>query len=185
MEPVEAVESLRGRHVHLHNVKVTANRETVLEDIKGNSIEMQVKIRTGNAPVVELDVLRSPDRAEFTRILLFRDRGFRDRTQGAKTADSIITIDTSHSSILPDALSRPPESAPLHLEPEANLELRIFIDRSVVEVFANGIQCVAVRVYPGRGDSTGVSILSKGRDIEILRLDLWELTKIKYGLAVN
>jgi sucrose-6-phosphate hydrolase SacC (GH32 family) len=32
-------------------------------------------------------------------------------------------------------------------------QLRVFVDRSVVEVFVNGKQCVALRVYPGRNDS--------------------------------
>jgi len=35
-------------------------------------------------------------------------------------------------------------------QPGEPVHLRIFVDRSVVEVFVNGRQCVAVRVYPGR-----------------------------------
>ena len=43
------------------------------------------------------------------------------------------------------------------------LELRVFIDRSVIEVFANDRQCLTVRVYPGREDSRGVSLFRKRR----------------------
>ena len=33
------------------------------------------------------------------------------------------------------------------------LHLRIFIDRSIIEVFANDRQCLTLRVYPERADS--------------------------------
>ena len=42
------------------------------------------------------------------------------------------------------------------LQPREPLKLRIFIDRSVVEVFANGRQCMTQRIYPARRDSLGV-----------------------------
>ena len=51
--------------------------------------------------------------------------------------------------------------------------------RSVVEVFVNGRQCVAVRVYPGRRDSTGVSLISRGQESEVLSLDCWQMRNIQ------
>ena len=51
--------------------------------------------------------------------------------------------------------------------------------RSVVEVFVNGRQCVAVRVYPGRRDSTGVSLISRGQESEVLSLDCWQMRSIQ------
>lgn len=78
----------------------------------------------------------------------------------------------------PDVLSRPPESASLFIENGDPLQLRVFVDRSVVEVFANGRQCVAIRVYPGREDSTGVSLLSQGQESELLSFDCWQMASI-------
>ena len=43
------------------------------------------------------------------------------------------------------------------------IELQIFIDKLVIEVFANERQCVTQRVYPTRPDSRGVEFFSKGR----------------------
>ncbi len=87
-------------------------------------------------------------------------------------------IETSNSSILPDARSRAPETAPVHLERGETLKLRIFVDRSVVEVFANGKQYAAVRVYPGRDDSLGVSLRSQGKDSDLISLDAWQMKNI-------
>ena len=54
----------------------------------------------------------------------------------------------------------------------------MFIDRSVVEVFVNGKQCVAMRVYPGLENSVGVSLRSQGGDSELEKLDAWQMRNI-------
>ena len=90
----------------------------------------------------------------------------------------MITLDSSYSSELPDVLSRAPETAPVYLEPDEPLKLRVFIDKSVVEVFVNGRQCVALRVYPGRADGIGASLRAQGRDAELKSLDAWQMKSI-------
>ena len=200
MEPAGDVESLRYGHRHVASRVLPANQEVVIEGVEGNAMELNVEIDPGTAPMVELNILRSPNREEFTRIAFFKDRGF--RVQGLATRsgaalasgqsavarhgqprpvpirESLLTLDTSYSSTLPDALSRAPETAPVLIEPDEPLKLRIFIDRSVVEVFVNGKQCLAVRVYPGREDSVGVSIRAQGEDAELRSLDAWQMKDI-------
>ena len=200
MEPVGDIESLRYDHKRIEGMELPANQELVLEGIVGNAMELNLEIEPENSPMVELTVLRSPNREEHTRIAFFKDRGFRVQypsTQpGAVLAsgdpvvgrhgqprptqfhESLLTLDTSYSSTLPDALSRAPETAPLLLEPGEPLRLRVFIDRSVVEVFANGKQCVAARVYPGREDSTGISIRAQGDNARLVSLDAWQMKDI-------
>ena len=77
IEPAGDVESLRYDHRHIGETTLTANRETVLEGIRGNAMELSLEIDAESAPMVELNVLRSPNREEFTRIMFFKDRGFR------------------------------------------------------------------------------------------------------------
>ncbi len=48
----------------------------------------------------------------------------------------------------------------------------------MVEVFVNGKQCVAVRVYPGRKDSVGVSLRAQGKDALLTSLDVWQMQNI-------
>ncbi len=95
-----------------------------------------------------------------------------------ETCDSVVTIDSAYSSELPDVTSRAPESAPFWLAPDEPLKLRVFIDRSVVEVFVNGRQCVALRVYPGRADSLGVSLRAQGQDAKLISLEAWQMKDI-------
>jgi len=183
IEPAGDIESLRYNHQHVGTMNLPANEEVVLKNIRGNTMEIIAEIDPKKAPMVEMNVLRSPNRQEFTRIMFFKDRGFRHREYGrkheyAKQLSSLITIDSSYSSILPDVKSRAPETAPVFIDKNEPLKLRVFIDRSVVEVFVNGKQCVAMRVYPGRADSVSVSLRSQGKDAELKSLDAWQMKNI-------
>jgi len=176
VEPAGDIASLRTAHRHIGETALPANQDVVLEGIEGNAMELAAQIETNGVPMVELDVLRSTDAQERTRILFFQNRGYRDRRTGRH--ESLVSIDSSCSSILPDALSRAPETAPVHIEEGEPLELRVFVDRSVVEVFANGRQCVAMRVYPGREDSVGVSLRAQGGEATLSSLDAWQMENL-------
>ena len=126
--------------------------------------------------MVELNVLRSPDKQEFTRIAFYPAREAKGGTD--RKEYSWITLDNSFSSTLPGAFSRAPETAPVLLKDGEPLQLRIFIDHSVVEVFVNGRQCVTVRAYPGLEGSDGVSIRSSGRDAVLNSLSAYQMKSI-------
>ena len=183
IEPAGDVESLRYDHQHVPTTNLPANREIVLSTIRGNAIEIVAEINPGSAPMVEMNVLRSGDAEEVTRIRFFKNRGYRHREFGrtsphSRKVSSLITLDSSYSSTLPDARSRAPETAPVFVDKNELLKLRVFVDRSVVEVFVNGRQCVAARVYPGRRDSVGVSLRSRGTDATLKSLDAWQMKNI-------
>jgi beta-fructofuranosidase len=177
MEPAGDIESLRAEHQRVEAMTLPANEEIVLEHICGNAMEIVAEIDPQGAPMVEMNVLRSPHREEVTRIMFFKERGYRDRSRSGPLP-SLVSIDSSRSSLLPDVRSRAPETAPVPLGRNEPLKLRVFVDRSVVEVFVNGRQCVAVRVYPGREDSVGVSLRAQGQDAELKSLDAWQMENI-------
>ena len=178
MVPAGGIESVRGSHERIEDMSLPANREVVLDAVAGNALEIIAEIDPRESPMVELNLLRSPDREEFTRVAFFKDRGFSQRVLGTDARQSLLTIDTSYSSTAPDVLSRAPETAPVLLGEGELLELRVFVDRSVVEVFANGRQCLAVRVYPERADSTGVSLRAQGSAALLRSLDAWQMNSI-------
>lgn len=186
IKPAGDIESLRTNHQKIRNLKIPANQEIVLEKIQGNSMEIKASIDVKDSQSFVLNVLRSSDKQEYTRITFFKNRGIRDydRYDGweyKKWIDakySLISIDNSRSSILSDVMPNPPETGPFHLPKGKLLELRIFIDKSVVEVFANDRQCVAVRVYPGLEESIGVSVRSQGSKSKIIALDAWQMKNI-------
>lgn len=178
MEPAGDIESLRREHYHISPTTLTANQELVLDQLSGNAIEIVAEIDPQNAPMVELNVLRAPDKSEYTRIAFYPERGYRNRDHRTGPRYSLISLDSSYSSCLPDVLSRAPETAPVAIEPGEPLHLRVFVDRSVVEVFVNGKQHLGVRVYPGTENSVGVSLRSQGRDAQLVSLDAWQMASI-------
>jgi beta-fructofuranosidase len=178
IEPAGDIESLRSEHQHVNAMTLPANEEVVLEGINGNAMELELEIDTKSAPMVELNVLRSPQKEEFTRIAFFRERGMRNLNSDVNVRDSLLTIDSSYSSVAPDVLSRAPETGAISVAQGETLKLRVFVDKSVVEVFANGKQCVAMRVYPDKAESVGVSLRSQGQASELKSLDAWQMQDI-------
>jgi beta-fructofuranosidase len=175
IEPVKALETLRGGHQRIEQTALPANKEINLDGIKGNVMEIEAEIEPRDAREVCVSVLRSPGGEEHTDIQFHRNGHFRLAWRGQKPQQDALVLDTTRSSLAPDILARPPEIAPFDLGETETLKLRIFIDRSVVEVFANGRQCLALRVYPDRKDSLGVSIRAQGREALLRSLDAWQM----------
>lgn len=174
IEPVDAITSLRGNHQRIEETALPANKELVLKDINGNTMELNVEIDPKDARWVQLQVLRSPNAEEKTCITFYNyDRTL---TYWYDTKAEIV-LDGSQSSTLKDVWVRPPERAVI-MRGDEPLKLRVFIDRSVVEVFVNGRQYLAMRVYPGRKDSMGVSLLAHGQDAVLKSLDVWQMKPI-------
>ena len=55
------------------------------------------------------------------------------------------------------------------------LELRVFLDRSVIEVFANGRQCLTKRIYPDPQD-LDAAFYCWGGAATLRVLDVWNMT---------
>jgi len=166
----EELEALRYRLKERADLTVPVGREVPLDDVSGNSIEIDVEFSPSSADRIGLSVCRSHDGAEQT--LVFYDAG-----------DRALTIDTrksgpdreAHGPRIRDVPAKQIESAPFALAPDEPLKLRIFVDKSVVEVFANDRQAVMRRIYPSRADSIGVALFCTGADCRVSRLRAWNM----------
>ena len=178
IEPAGDIESLRLGHQRVGSLMLPANQEIVLEKISGNALELTAEIELKEASMLELNVLRSAGREEYTRIVFYGGRGFGRRPAAGNGSATRFCIDTSYSSLSADVRPRAPETADVFVPANEPLKLRVFVDRSVVEVFANGRQYAAVRVYPSRTDSVGVSLRSQGTETQVRSLDAWQMKNI-------
>lgn len=178
VRPWDAIESLHRDSTHLEHIAVPANQEIILDKVSGNALEISMEVDLGKAKTFELSLLRSPDGQEYTQIIFQRDMGRPTREYENYAPTSTITIDNTHGSISPLFTSRPPETAELPFAKGETLKLRVFIDRSIVEVFVNDRQSVTLRTYPERDDSRGISVRASGNDAEIRCLDTWQMASI-------
>ena len=168
IRPVDEIESLRGDRTTADDIEVGAGQQIVLDSIAGNAIEISMTIDPGDAHEVGLNVLRSPDAEETTRISFF-PKGHQ------RWGSAHLQIDGSSSSIRTDLIPRPPELAPFDLSKGESINLRIFVDRSIIEVFANDMQCLTLRAYPDRDDSVGVSLFSRGGTAKFTGIESWKM----------
>jgi len=67
--------------------------------------------------------------------------------------------------------------APLDLAPGEHLELRLFFDHSIIEVYANGL-CSSGRWFPDAPSEIEVGFFAEDDPITIDELDIWELDTI-------
>jgi beta-fructofuranosidase len=172
IKPPAGLESLRFNPVKIGAMNLVANQETIIPEVNGKAMEIEAVIDPRRAREVELRVLCSPDGSEQTRIRFFMQGWQRNKNARA------LSIDVSEASLSPDVLARPPETGLLYLEDNEPLRLRVLIDRSIIEVFANERQCLTIRAYPTREDSTGISLIARGSEAKLVSLSAWQMRSI-------
>jgi beta-fructofuranosidase len=64
---------------------------------------------------------------------------------------------------------------PLELAPGEGLTLRVFVDRSVIEAFANGRACYTARFYPEREDALRIALFARGGSARVESAEVWNL----------
>lgn len=151
----------------------------MLDDIRGNAMELTAEFAPSDASMIEINALRSLNREEFTRIAFYRIRGYRnwerytgwDRQKLLDATDSLITIDNSYSSIASDVWSRAPKTGPVYIAPDEPRQLRVFIGKSIVEVLCQweAMYCSA-RLSRARGQHRRITASPGTRgDVKIVR----------------
>ena len=161
MDVPEEIETLRYAPITRGPIELPADTEVVVDGVSGTSLELRVEIDGGDASSYGVKVCASPDGQEETSI--FYD-----------AAEKLLKVDTRKSG--PSGAGSVVEAAPFALAAGERLELRIFVDRSVVEVFANKRQAIARRIYPSRVDSVGVRAFAVGGAARIRQLDAWRMS---------
>ena len=160
MDVPKEIENLRYNQRIKKNISIEADTAKLLEGISGNSIELAIEMEGTKAKQFGVKVCCSADGAEETFI-------FYDCT------DKKLKIDTTKS-----GLSGSPkgiEAGPFELKKGETLKLRVFVDKSVVEVFANKRQAVMRRIYPNKKDSVSVSLFSNGGAAKAKTVQAWDI----------
>ena len=67
------------------------------------------------------------------------------------------------------------QEAELNLDSDESLEMHVFIDKSVLEVFVNGKLCLNHKVYPSLVESKEIRLYSVGGKIEVPVLNAWKI----------
>ena len=161
MDVPDEIEALRYEGVRMGPSTVPAGEDLTADDVAGNSLELLVEMESAGAAQFGIKVCASPDGEEETSV--FYDTG-----------EKLLKLDTRKSG--PEDTPKAVEAAPFDLKPGEPLRLRVFVDKSVVEVFANSRQAIARRIYPSRPDSVRVRLFAVGGDACVHSIEAWQIT---------
>ena len=165
IEPVPELEQLRRDHHSLTNLKITVNATDRINGINGDCLEIAAEIDVCDAIEFGIKVRCSPNGNEFTRIAYNHN-------------NECLELDPEWSSLSKDVANLSVQRGPFKLHSGERLQLRIYLDRSVIEVFANNRQCLTKRIYPTRADSLGLALYSEGGNAIVHSLDIWRMAPI-------
>jgi beta-fructofuranosidase len=157
--PAPELDVLRYNAKRFDDVTLDQDAEFELEGINGQSCEIQLSVDLLTAQRVGLRVRSSAQNEETT--LLYYDAPRKKLVFDATASGSL------GRTVVEEAPFEVPEGQPL--------VLRVFIDHSVVEIFANDRQAITRRVYPEREDSDRVLLSSQGGAAAFSGIQTWEM----------
>ena len=161
MDVPEEIEALRYGAFRKEDFAVQSGADLAIDGIGGNSFELYIEMESSEASEYGVKVCVSPDGQEGTAV--FYD-----------AAESKLKVDTHKSG--PADTPKGVEAGPFALKEGERLKLRVFVDKSVVEVFANSRQAVMRRIYPSQPDSVGVCLFSTGGTTQVHTLQSWNIS---------
>ncbi|PHX73890.1 MAG: hypothetical protein CK547_06080 [Chitinophagaceae bacterium] len=160
MRPVKELEALRMNKSVASAISVASGSE--------------VKLKKMTSDLMELEIIFQPNASNQYGIKLgISDDGREETVIYYDNSDKKLKFDTRKSGL--SYGTKIIEEAPLELKDGEPLVLRIFIDKSVIEVFANDRQAIARMVYPTLGGK-GARIFSTSKSIQVKSINTWELS---------
>lgn len=154
IKPLRELEQLRTDEKRVQNLTVKSDSNQVLEGIAGDTMELEI-------------VMDAPSAGEFgVKVLCDKDGGQGFTISSGKGSK---TLDVGYI------------NPPFELKEGEDLTLRIFIDKHLIEVFANDRRA-AVAWHEYDADDLHVSLFSKGGDLTCKSISSWKMNSI-YGKA--
>jgi len=163
IEPIQELQSLRGTKLVDFADQNLQTANQLIQEVKGDMLEIVMEIDPGEAQKFGLKVRRSDNGQEETLI-------YYDKT------NETFNVDRTKSSIDPDVRVDGIQGGYVDLNGE-NLKLHLYLDRSVIEAFANDKKKLTTRVYVGRYDSLGLKVWADD-EITVKSMEVWEMNAL-------
>lgn len=167
--PVPELEKLRTNHLHFGGRVLIGGGTPAVTGVSGNQLDLELDLQLAPGSALQLGVLGTADGTETTVIEVSCASG--DGSVGT------VRLDRARSSLDPSTDAED-KSGPIPM-PEGRVHLRVLVDRSAVEIFANGKPLTA-RVYPTLG-GRHVSMAASVGTVRLLSLDAWTMEDIFEG----
>ncbi len=156
-QPVPEIQALRGSSHHFSADDLTGD----VLSVRGLSLDIDATFDANAAECCGIEVALSADGREGVAITY--DRGLQTLLIHRRYAGPAPGLDCA------------PEGIPHPLDADEDLQLRVLLDGSVIEVIANGRSRITSRFYPTDAENQGLRVLGAAA---LKHMDIWELSSI-------
>ena len=178
IEPPKEVEQLRYVEKEEKAVQLAAGQTVRLDHIAGNSLELNLTIRAGEAKRFGVNVFCSNDGREKTPIVIDRTKNILQIDMRNSSLNKPVYNEFAMAFASPDPKHNPiveTQDAPLTIKDGEKVQVRIFLDKSMLEVFVNGRQCLTQVIYPTQKDAIGIELFADDAPIKVENIKAWKL----------
>ena len=178
IEPAREVELLR-RNAR-ETAALTLDDERLFPALAGDCLELRLAIQPRGARRAGLSVRAAPNRVEETRIVY-------------DAAARTLSIDSTRSSRDPavfrsfpmatraEKRDHPVQTAPCPLDEDGMLRLTVFLDASIIEVYANDRCKLTGRIYPTLAGSRQTRLFAEGGHAAFSPVQAWDMAPLVYS----
>ncbi|HWI90699.1 MAG TPA: GH32 C-terminal domain-containing protein [Flavisolibacter sp.] len=176
VKPIEELQSLRKKElISLSNMTLPEANEA-LKNVQGDMLEIILEMES-SADKYGIKIRKSPDDKEET-ILLYDAVNKKLRADLSKTS-----LRASGFRGPRDPLSGTDKRADLiqHFDLKGeSLKLHIFIDKALVQAYANDLKTITTWTYPSLETSKGLQIWAENGNAKVKSIQVWEMKSIYY-----
>ncbi|WP_171649249.1 GH32 C-terminal domain-containing protein [Paenibacillus phytorum] len=162
-DPITELTSLRGTQlVNITTDTTFTAANTALSSISSDMYEIVAEIAPGTANEVGFSLRRSPGAEELTNVYY-------------KKSSTEFWVDRTKGSLDPD-VEKWYQGGVVDIGTE-NIKLHIYVDRSMIEAYLNGLKSLTTRAYPTRSDAEGIQLYANASpDTVIVKsLQVWAM----------
>lgn len=153
---------LRENHRMVQNRTIQQNTDFNTPEVEGTQMEMNYVVKADKSSSFMIQVYKNTDLSEFTSILF-------------NLATNKIALDRRSSTL--SAATKDYKDAQYIFDEKDNINIRIFLDHSTLEVFVDNALVFSARVYPSKIDSKKTDFILNSGNVQIISLDAWDLKK--------
>ncbi len=177
LQPASELERLRHNQRRLTGLTVSPDQEIRLEGFDGDVMELRFSADIPEGGMFGLKVRVAPDGSEQTAIIVDTNVGTLSVDSSRAGPSQAVCRRFPITALFGDAAFEDValQAAPFSMDAGEPLDLRVFLDKSIIEVYANGRQCVTQRIYPSRIDSTGVFMFASGGAVKVNEAEAWDM----------
>lgn len=159
--PVQAVESLHSQElVNVENITFKEANE-ILDTVKSDALDIDIVFSPNNSNKFGMSLRSTDDLIETTKI-------YYDNVKKGLYVDRLhSSLDSTSKDITGDVY-----------EYNGDLHLRILLDRSLLEIYANNERSLTTRIFPSLLDAKGLSVFSDDENMIIKSFKIYLMESI-------